>query len=485
MNLKKLVHFLMGLLIAAYPLANFQYKVFRGISCHFFHHFEKVAPFTFKLPALFQKYMHFYFTDFLIIVLVIGLYLLKQVRLKEFFFNPHSRYLTLYTFAALLSILCSLFSKYFFQYTTLINLTLAFFSFHLVYTLYKNRIDLISLTLWAFLAVAALECFIGIGQFIMQHDLGLYWLSEPSISPSMDNIAVFHLQEGRQFLFGILPWIPENHNLILRAHGTFDHPNIFGGYLTTSLFVAYYAFITSDARWKRGLLLVLIPVQILTLTLTFGRGSFFAWVIGTLMFFSLGLIKKTLFSKKAKKQFLRLGILVGVGCVLTLTVLFNYLNDRGGFINYNALSNASDTQRFVYYRIASLLFLRSPIIGIGFNGFSLFPYGLLQPELEGVNANGSLAHNIYLQTAAETGIVGLLFLILFIVSLYKPYRKMPFTPLSLTLGTIFFSLLLIGLVDHFLVTYTSGRLLFFLFAGLFAACANSENAEKKIEVRSL
>ena len=86
MNLKKLVHFLMGLLIAAYPLANFQYKVFRGISCHFFHHFEKVAPFTFKLPALFQKYMHFYFTDFLIIVLVIGLYLLKQVRLKEFFF---------------------------------------------------------------------------------------------------------------------------------------------------------------------------------------------------------------------------------------------------------------------------------------------------------------------------------------------------------------------------------------------------------------
>ena len=46
---------------------------------------------------------------------------------------------------------------------------------------------------------------------------------------------------------------------------------------------------------------------------------------------------------------------------------------------------------------------------------------------------------------------------------------MQFNPLSLTLGSIFFYMCLSGLVDHFWITYSSGRLMFFLFAGLFAA----------------
>ena len=120
------------------------------------------------------------------------------------------------------------------------------------------------------------------------------------------------------------------------------------------------------------------------------------------------------------------------------------------------------------------MILSSPLIGISFNGFALFPYETLLPELEGANSLGALSHNIYLQTAAETGLFGLTLLILFILSLYAPYLKKRFTPLSLTLGIIFFCMLLTGLVDHFWLTYTSGRLMFFLFGGLFAASTAGE-----------
>ena len=159
---------------------------------------------------------------------------------------------------------------------------------------------------------------------------------------------------------------------------------------------------------------------------------------------------------------------------VSLVFLSTYLIDRGGIINYNALSMASDQGRLFYYRIAYLLILYSPFIGVGFNGFSLFPYGILNPELKELSQSGGLSHNIYLQIAAETGIIGLTFLILFIVSLFKPYIKKRFTPLSLTLGIIFITMLLIGLADHYWIAYTSGRLMFFLFGGLFAACTAGE-----------
>lgn len=474
MNLKKLIYFFSSLLVIAFPVANFKYKIFRGVSCHFLHQFEKTVSFPFSVPDLFQKYIHFYLTDFAIVAIFIGLCFLKETRMHELFFNRHSRYLTFYSLAAFFSILFSLFSSYFLQYTALINLILALLAFHLVFVIYQKRLDLISRILWGLLIVSSLECVIGVGQFVMQHHLGLQFLSEPAVNPYMHNIAVFDLSEGKQFLSGWFPWIPEGHTRILRSHGTFDHPNIFAGYLAITLFVSYYAYITSTKRRGGFLILLLIALQILTLVLTFARGGFFGWIFGTIIFFSIGLTKKTTFSPAMKKKIFMLGAFLLTVVTGILIFLSTYLIDRGGIINYNGLSMASDQGRLFYYRIAFLLILYSPFIGIGFNGFSLFPYGILNPELKELSQAGGLSHNIYLQIAAETGIIGLTCLFLFIVSLFKPYIKKRFSPLSLTLGIIFITMLFIGLADHYWIAYTSGRLMFFLFGGLFAACTAAE-----------
>lgn len=450
------------LLIAAFPLGNTFFRVFRGISVSFFHHFERTAPFAVHLPPLFDKYLHFYLTDFWIVGLLVGTFWLKEGKWKDLFFNRHSRYLTIYGGVALFSILFSVFATYYFQYATVLNLTIACIAFHVIYLLLSKRREWIETALWAFIAIAALECMIGTGQFLMQKSLGLSFLSEVQIHPGMDNIAVYPLTDGNRAFFDKLPWISPDQTLILRAHGTFDHPNIFGGYLMIALFVAYYLFVSAKKTLQKGFLLALIPFLVLTLTLTFARGPFFSWVLGTFLFFGVGLVRNM-------KGFLKLGSIIGGAFLGVILLLFQQLAARGGFVNYNALSGASDSGRFLYYKLAVLLFSKNPFLGIGHNGFALFPYGSLDPAFEGANPVGALAHNIYLQVASETGLIGLAILGVFIFSLAIPTLKQKLTPLSLTFLTILFSLLLVGAVDHFLWAYNAGRLMLLIFCALLAA----------------
>ncbi len=451
---------------------NTFYQVFRGVSVSFVHSFERVAPFSFQIPPLFQKYIHFYLTDFWVLGLMIGAFSFKEVHFKTLFFNRHSRYLTLYTGVALLSIVFSLFSGYFFQYTTLINLTLGFLVFHLVYTLMEK--EWLPSILWAFLAVATLESLIGTGQFLMQHSLGLSFLSEPQITPYMKNIATYPVSEGS--LFARLPWIPEGHTSMLRAYGTFDHPNILGAYLAVSLFMTYFLFITSK---KQKLLLAILPLQIFTLALTFSRGPIFAWGLGTSLFFGIGFFKKTLFAAEERKHFLQLGGWIGAIFLCIMALLFKELATRGGFVNTNALSAASDGGRLLFYKIALTLFLAYPLLGIGYNGFALFPYETISSELLGANPTGALAHNFFLQIASETGFLGLILVLLFIGSLYKPFFKARLTLPMLMLGTVLLTLLLTGFVDHFLWAYPSGRALFFISCALLATSTQNRSCIKQ------
>ena len=450
------------LLIAAFPLGNTFFQIFRGVSVSFFHHFERRAPFTVNLPPFFNKYIHFYITDFWIVGLLIGVFWLKEGSWKELFFNRHSRFLTIYGGVAIASIIFSIFATYYFQYTTIINLMIAFIAFHIIYLLLSKRDRWIEIALWAFIGVAAVESIIGVGQFFMQKSLGLYFLSEVQINPDMDNIAVYPLTEGSRALFDKLPWIPKDKIHILRAHGTFDHPNIFGGYLLIALFVAYYLFINAKNYLQKGFLLVLIPFLILTLTLTFARGPFFAWILGTFLFFGMGFIRNM-------KGFFKLASIIGSAFLGVIAFLFQQLVARGGFVNYNALANASDSKRFLYYKLASILFLKHPFLGIGHNGFALFPYEILDPFYGKANPLGVLPHNVYLQIASETGAVGLTLIGLFVISLILRALKQRLTPLSLTLLTILFSLLLVGIVDHFLWAYNVGRLMMLIFCALLAA----------------
>ena len=450
------------LLIALFPFGNAFVQILRGLSMASLHFFEKRASFTLTIPPLFHKYIHLYLTDLWILGLLIFALWTKQTKWKELFLNRHSQFLTFYAAFALLSIACSLFASYIFLYVMVINLLLSFAAFHLIYLFFSAKEDWISYALFAFIGGAGVECLIGIGQFLIQHDLGLTFLSEPRLSPDMHNIATYPVTDANWRLFQLFPWIEGNQGSILRAYGTFDHPNIFGGYLVAALFSSYALLIQAKNRLQKGALFLLLPLLILTLTLTFSRSAYFAWVIGSLLFFSLAILKKM---KRIKTL-----ILSVLSASMTLfLILLDQLVSRGGFVNYNSLATSSDLGRFQCFKIALLLFLKHPFLGIGYHGFALFPYERLDPALKNANPEGTLAHNLYLQIASETGLMGVGTLALFLFSMIYPALKAPLSPISLSLGVTLFSFLLIGVADHYLWAYQSGRLLFFIFAALLAA----------------
>jgi len=248
------VHVFLGLLIAIFPFTKLYFTFLRKIPSDFYHSLQRVTSSMTILPPFLQKTIHFYLLGFFIASVIFALCYSTSVRLKEFFFNSHSRYLTLFTFVALLSLLLSSFSRNSYHYILLINFMVGSFGFHLVYVIYKKRLDWIRPTLYAVLIVTAIECVIGIGQFFMQHHLGLQFLSEPVISPYIKDTSTFFLYGRREFFHGLFPWIPAGHKVVLRAYGTFIHPNIFGEYLAITLFISYYAFITNGKKWVQTLL---------------------------------------------------------------------------------------------------------------------------------------------------------------------------------------------------------------------------------------
>lgn len=81
---------------------------------------------------------------------------------------------------------------------------------------------------FGFLAVyGAIQSMIGFGQFVLQRDLGLAVFGESVLSPLNRDVARTFIEGGR----------------LLRAYGTFPHPNILAAFLVLSLLSLYYLFI--------------------------------------------------------------------------------------------------------------------------------------------------------------------------------------------------------------------------------------------------
>jgi hypothetical protein len=68
------------------------------------------------------------------------------------------------------------------------------------------------------------QSIIGIWQFIIQKSVGLFWLKESQISPSIDGVAKILIDE----------------EMYIRAYGLFPHPNILGGFLLVSIILSLF-----------------------------------------------------------------------------------------------------------------------------------------------------------------------------------------------------------------------------------------------------
>lgn len=241
---------------------------------------------------------------------------------------------------------------------------------------------------------------IAIGQFMFQHSIGgpLWFLGERTFTIDTPGIA-------RTVIGG---------KELLRAYGTFPHPNVLGGFLATTLPLMMNHQINKSSN-QQIIKWVTIGLGIIALTLTFSRS---AWAVFILML-------------SAKKK---------VFLVLLLLLFFIPLSSTDeSFIVRSQLNSA-----------ALKIWGSAWLFGVGLGNFLVsLPNNLVSRTIYFLQP----VHNIYLLLLSEIGVIG-------VIGAIGVMRKR----IRFTLPLV--ALLLLGLVDHYPSSLQQGQLLLTIFMAL-------------------
>ena len=447
---------LLVLLTLFIPLQYRFYKIFKPLS-------RALSEQQLPLPLYFERNFCFYLTDLLVLSLSLRMLFDSQKNFLAFFLDKGGKYLILLLGFALVSISLSSSSNYSLQYFRLFQLALPFLLFC---SLANGRPlkETIPKIFWCFVSLALFECAIGIIQYFTQNEVGLRFLGEPKLHSKEQAAAHFLMSDGSKWVIDRLFHLSSGPAVLLRAPGTFPHPNVFGGFLVLSSLISYCLYCWVDKKELRWLLGASIPLQLFTLCLTFSRAALFGWFFATALWLLLFLRKEMADFRPKLKSLTPLILGSGVLCLL---LLYPQFLERGGIVNYNTVSHTSDHERIVYQEVALKMAKQNPFFGVGFNNFLL--------EMERFIGGGErpilfqVPHNMYLLLLSEVGVPGLCLFLLFIASTLLGALRGEKTLFSLTLLALFFAFLWLGACDYYPLITQHGNLLFFMIAGLLAS----------------
>lgn len=239
------------------------------------------------------------------------------------------------------------------------------------------------------------QCLISSGQFIRQKPLGL--VVEPILAESVQKLSLI---EGSE---------------IFRVTGTFGHPNMLAAFL-----IAFAPFLLLSG--VSGYLFVLLSiVLLLTVFLSYSRTS---WLIIILQYFFI--LKKKNFSQMLKKEhYFNLVLIIFAGITILYIMFLPFFLIRFKTTPFSLTEFGSLGMRIKLTDEAVNLIVRSPILGIGLNrSLEMIIQNPITNIFDTVPIGSFYKiHNTYLEIAAESGLPGLLFYILFLLSLLFSKRS--------------------------------------------------------------
>ncbi|MEK7078829.1 MAG: hypothetical protein AAB929_02055 [Patescibacteria group bacterium] len=256
-----------------------------------------------------------------------------------------------------------------------------------------------------------------VSQFITRHSLqGIwYFFGERYFTLSTPGIAKAALQG----------------NEILRAYGTFSHPNSLAGFFL----LIYLFFLTNNRVTNLVLKYAVLALCSLIIFLSFSKN-----VILVFLFLNTWCFLKV-------KQSCRICTLVKILSPLFLAIIF-----------LSAQTDPLSFQKRLTLMLQSLTIISQHIsTGVGLGNYLLaqyafpikYPYFFLQP-----------VHNIYLLFMAETGILISMIVFIRIFLLLKKYRR------NISVLLILLAVLLTGLSDHYWLTLQQNTLLLGVLFGI-------------------
>jgi len=308
------------------------------------------------------------------------------------------------------------------------------------------------------------QSILAIAQFIKQGSIGIKFVEAGVYNPNSPGVANFVL----------------NGEKILRAYGSFPHPNVLAGFLLMAIFCFYGLFLQREFKGNskgikgksRGLVIVsCFLVIVFGLFLTFSRTAIIIFlIISLIMFLWFGLRSP---DKSRRRRMVGLFFIFLVSCLISTAILFPYLKAR--FFTISLEEQAIDL-RFFYNKMALSMIKDKPLLGIGIGNFVNYSKNYEtylraaermlemgnQGEIKGVpDWVFQPVHNIYLLTGSEMGIIGLMVFLGFIgIILLKGFKG----------SSCFFFLiscfLIIALADHYFWTLQQGGIMFWLALAL-------------------
>ena len=321
-----------------------------------------------------------------------------------------------------------------------------------------------------FIASSIIQALLGAWQFLAQSTFANKWLG----------LATHPIQEA-----GTAVVINGTGERILRAYGTLDHPNIFGGLMVIALLLllAYFVkpFLTSppsasqaialragqpspclpdrqasegEGAQARTVNIVLYYSSLIILTcglfFSFSRAAWISFFVSYIFLFSLALIKKD-------KAYLKLLLSSATVLLLVVSALIFKYND----LVLNRMSekvyteSKSINERMEGNKLSNEIIKDNWLLGVGVgsygatikNRYSNLDYQLYQP-----------VHNVYLLVVSELGIFGLISLILFIILVISTINRAE----NKYLTVLPVSIVLLFFFDHWLLSLHYGIILFFV-----------------------
>jgi O-antigen ligase len=379
----------------------------------------------------------FYFTDLLIIILVL---MSLSVYFKTISLKVKNR-LWYFLGALELFIITSILVSYNYQLSLLHYFWFLIF-ISLMWVLITVKYSKLKLLLW-FLTGSLVQGILGIVQFISQTSFSSKYLGMASHSAFNLGQAVIETASGR--------W--------LRAYGGLDHPNIFGALMAITLLISLYLLLAQNRKIvnykKLRLSLFLWTVSLVSLMgmfLSFSRLAIGAGFMGALI-----IALYYLFYKKYYRQVIKVSLSLILFAVILISIYSQLFFSRLDTSNRLEVKSISERQEQVIE--AKTIIKDNLYFGVGMGNYSLalkdyYPNKDIY-ELQPV-------HNSFLLLTAEIGIFGFISFLLFFIYIFA----IAFNRKKVLYISLWLVLLLIMLAEHWLVSLHFGWLIMALISGL-------------------
>ena len=250
----------------------------------------------------------------------------------------------------------------------------------------------------------------------------------------------------------------EGHGSFMRVGGTVGSPNVAAGYLSVCLALAASVLLTNLTSRYKTLAISVLGLGSVALILTGSRGGWIALVLA-LSILGLATWRRRGLSLKMP--------LAAAALFLVLFLPFHSLISARVFGD----DKGSAQSRVPLMHLAFRIVKDNPVLGVGANNFTVVMNRYLSPEFR----EGFLfaVHNKYLLVLAETGALGLLgFLAFLLGTVRKGWRCWRLCDDPLSLLALGFVAGLVGHMVHMTVDVFRGRptqQLIWLIAGLLTA----------------